>query len=104
MYAPTRTNAQTPTNICTPKRRTGGLPSQRGAGGGKLLSLGVFTLLVVEKNGKKRLVVCGGGCGFFVGWFVFCCGQAACGAPVVFGLGAERGLLLPPTFHPFEGW
>jgi hypothetical protein len=74
MYAPTRTNAQTPTNTCTPKRRTGGLPRGRGAGGGMLSSLNVFTLLVVEKNGKKRLVVC---FGFVAGW-----------------------CLLSPTFHP----
>jgi len=59
MYAPTRTNAQTQANTCSQLYITGGLPSQQGAGGGKLLSLGVFTLLVVEKNGKKRLVVCG---------------------------------------------
>ena len=30
-----------------------------------LSSRDIFTLLVVEKNGKKRLVVCGGG------WVVF---------------------------------
>ena len=39
-----------------------------------LSSLDVFTLLVVEKNGKKRLVVC---FGFVAGW-----------------------CLLSPTFHP----
>jgi len=65
MYAPTRTNAQTPTNTCSQLYITGGLPKAVGLGGGMLLSRDVFTLLVVEKNGKKRLVVCGGG------WVVF---------------------------------
>ena len=64
MYAHTRTNAQTQANTCTPKRRTGGLPQAQGAGGGMLSALDVFTLLVVEKNGKKRLVVWAGGLGF----------------------------------------
>jgi len=64
MYAPTRTNAQTQANICTQLYITGGLPKAVGLGGGMLLSLGVFTLLVVEKNGKKRLVVCGRGFAF----------------------------------------
>jgi hypothetical protein len=74
MYAPTRTNAQTPTNTRSQLYITGGLPRGRGAGGGMLSSLDVFTLLVVEKNGKKRLVVC---FGFVAGW-----------------------CLLSPTFHP----
>jgi hypothetical protein len=59
MYAPTRTNAQTPTNTRSQLYITGGLPRGRGAGGGMLSSRDVFTLLVVEKNGKKRLVVWG---------------------------------------------
>ncbi len=63
--------------------------------------------LTLEKKGKKRGVggLCfgGGGCGFFVGWFVFCCGQAVFGAPVVFGLVAEMGVCFPPRFT-LEGW
>ena len=78
MYAPTRTNAQTQANIRSQLYITGGLPQARGAGGGMLSSLDVFTLLVVEKNGKKRLVVC---FGFVAGW-----------------------CLLSPTFHPVRGW
>ena len=61
MYAHTRTNAQTQANTRSQNRTTGGLPQAQGAGGGMLSSRDIFTLLVVEKNGKKRLVVWAGG-------------------------------------------
>lgn len=44
------------------------MPQAGGLGGGMLASLDVFTLLVVEKNGKKRLIVC---FGFVVGGVCF---------------------------------
>jgi hypothetical protein len=43
---------------------------------------------------KDWLCVAGGGLCF--------CGQAVFGAPVFFGLVAERGLLLPPRFTPLR--
>ena len=58
--------------------------------------------LTLEKKGKKRGVggLCfgGGGCGFFVGWFVFCCGQAACGAAVCLGWEPRKVYAFPPRF------
>ena len=87
MYAHLRTNAQTHTNTRSQLYITGGLPQAQGAGGGMLSARDVFTLLVVEKNGKKRLVVWAGGWGF--------CGQAVFGAAAVW-------CLLSPTFHPVK--
>jgi hypothetical protein len=55
-----------------------------------LLSSDVFTLLVVEKNGKKRLVVCGEGVGcVFVG--------------KAFSARQRFGVCFPPRFTP-KGW
>ena len=45
-----------------------GSAASAGGRGGMLASRDVFTLLVVEKNGKKRLVVC---FGFVVGGVCF---------------------------------
>ena len=59
------------------------------------MSLGVFTLLVVEKNGKKRLVVCGGG------WVVFLWASRLRRGSV-FWVGSRDGCLLPPRFTPLR--
>jgi hypothetical protein len=60
-----------------------------------LLSSDVFTLLVVEKNGKKRLVVCGGG------WVVFLWASRFRRASV-FWVRCRDGCLLPPRFTPLR--
>jgi hypothetical protein len=59
--------------------------------------------LTLEKNGKKMsLNVVAGGVGFLWVGLCFVVGKHRRCAPVLFGLGAEKGLCFPPTFHPLS--